>query len=209
MRWVSPFRSALFAFALASLIAPEEAGAVEIFTGPGPTMQTHMDDGLLTQVQRRGGGGMRRGGGGGHRGGGARFAGGGAHRGGAYRGGGARFAGGGYRGGGAYRGGAYRGGRYGVAGGRYGVAGGRYGVAGGRYGVAGGRYGVAGGRYGVWAGRPGWYRWPAGGAIAAGAALGWVSAAAASSWAGYPPQQGLCWYYTDASRHEGFWDSCP
>ena len=100
MRWTSPFRNALLAFALAILVAPEEAGAIEIFTGTGPTMQAHMDDGLLTQVQRRGRGGMRRGGGGGYRGGGA------------YRGGGGRFAGGG--------------GRFGYGGGRYGY-GGRFG----------------------------------------------------------------------------------
>ena len=62
---------------------------------------------------------------------------------------------------------------------------------------------------GAWAARPGWYRWPAGGAIAAGAALGFVSAAAAASWAGSPPAAGLCWYYTDASRQQGFWDQCP
>ena len=61
----------------------------------------------------------------------------------------------------------------------------------------------------VWAGRPGWYRWPAGGAIAAGAAIGFVSAASAAAWAGAAPAPGLCWYYTDPSRHQGFWDACP
>jgi len=61
----------------------------------------------------------------------------------------------------------------------------------------------------VWVGRPGWYRWNPGGAIAAGAAIGFVTAAAAASWAGAPPQQGLCWYYTDPSRRQGFWDACP
>jgi len=64
-------------------------------------------------------------------------------------------------------------------------------------------------RGGAWVGRPGWYGWPAGGAIAAGAAIGFVSAAAAASWAGAPPASGLCWYYTDASRQQGFWDQCP
>ena len=59
---------------------------------------------------------------------------------------------------------------------------------------------------GVWAGRPGW---SPGGAIAAGAAIGFVTAAAAASWAGPPPQTGLCWYYTDPSRTQGFWDACP
>ncbi len=55
--------------------------------------------------------------------------------------------------------------------------------------------------------RPGWYRWPAGGAIAAGAAIGFATAAAVT-WA-TPPQPGLCWYYTDASQRNGFWDACP
>ena len=61
---------------------------------------------------------------------------------------------------------------------------------------------------GGWA-RPGWYGWPAGGAIAAGAAIGFVSAAAVAAWAPAPPQPGLCWYYTDPSQHNGFWDTCP
>ena len=62
---------------------------------------------------------------------------------------------------------------------------------------------------GVWVGRPGWYRWAPGGAIAAGAAIGFVGAAAAMAWAPPPPQPGLCWYYTDPSRTQGFWDACP
>lgn len=57
-----------------------------------------------------------------------------------------------------------------------------------------------------WA-RPGWYRWTPGGAIAAGAAIGFVTAADAT-WA-TPPRPGLCWYYTDPSRQDGFWDDCP
>src|SRR6185437_4783830 len=61
---------------------------------------------------------------------------------------------------------------------------------------------------GAWA-RPGWYRWPAGGAIAAGAALGFVTAATAVAWAGAAPAPGMCWYYTDPSRTQGFWDYCP
>jgi hypothetical protein len=56
--------------------------------------------------------------------------------------------------------------------------------------------------------RPPWYRWPAGGAIAAGAAIGRTSAATAAAWAGPPPQAGLCWYYIDPSRRRGFWDAC-
>lgn len=59
-----------------------------------------------------------------------------------------------------------------------------------------------------WA-RPGWYRWPAGGAIAAGAALGFVAAGAAVAYAGAAPAPGMCWYYTDPTRTQGFWDTCP
>jgi hypothetical protein len=62
--------------------------------------------------------------------------------------------------------------------------------------------------YAGWA-RPGWYRWAPGGAIAAGAAIGFVAAATAASWAGAPPAPGYCWYYTDPSRTQGFWDACP
>ena len=61
---------------------------------------------------------------------------------------------------------------------------------------------------GGWA-RPDWYRWPRGGAIAAGAALGFVTAATAVAWAGAAPAAGMCWYYTDMSRTQGFWDYCP
>ena len=60
----------------------------------------------------------------------------------------------------------------------------------------------------AWA-RPGWYRWPAGGAIAAGAALGFVAAGAAVAYAGAAPAPGMCWYYTDPTRTQGFWDTCP
>jgi hypothetical protein len=60
---------------------------------------------------------------------------------------------------------------------------------------------------GGWA-RPGSYRWPVGGAIAAGAAIGFVTAATAASWAGAAPAPGMCWYYTDPSRTQGFWDYC-
>jgi hypothetical protein len=61
---------------------------------------------------------------------------------------------------------------------------------------------------GGWA-RPGWYRWPRGGAIAAGAAIGFVTAATAVAWAGAAPASDMCWYYTDPSRTQGFWDYCP
>ena len=112
------------------------------------------------------------------------------------------------------RGGAVaRGPRGAVARGPHGgvAARGRYGGA-----VARGPHGnvaVRGGyRPGVAAG--GWYRptsywWRPGGAIAAGAAIGFVSAAAAASYAGRPPAPGYCWYYTSAQRSQGFWDACP
>jgi hypothetical protein len=48
-----------------------------------------------------------------------------------------------------------------------------------------------------------------GGPIAAGTAIGSVSAATAAAWAGAPLQPGYCWHYTDASRTQGFWDACP
>jgi hypothetical protein len=106
---------------------------------------------------------------------------GGGHGGGGFHGGGhGGYHGGGYHGG-VRHGGAYHGGAY-----------------------RGGRH-YGGGA--AWV-RPG-YRWPPGGAIAAGAAIGVISAAAAAAWASAPPQPGLCWYYTDASRRTGFWDTCP
>jgi hypothetical protein len=64
-------------------------------------------------------------------------------------------------------------------------------------------------RYGGWA-RPGWYRWGPGGAIAAGAAIGFIAAAGAAAYATAPaPAPGMCWYYTDPYRRAGFWDYCP
>ena len=63
-------------------------------------------------------------------------------------------------------------------------------------------------RTGGWV-RPSRYFWPAGGAIAAGAAIGFVAAGTAAAWAGAPPAPGYCWYYTDPSRTQGFWDVCP
>ena len=102
-----------------------------------------------------------------------------------------------------YRGGKYVGPRGGVY--RYG------GAAVVRPGVV--RPGVAvvrpGYRYGGWA-RPGWYRWGPGGAIAAGAAIGFIAAAGAAAYATAPaPAPGMCWYYTDPYRRAGFWDYCP
>ena len=78
----------------------------------------------------------------------------------------------------------------------------------GRTAVVGPRGNVAVTGRGGWA-RPGWYRWPRGGAIAAGAAIGFVTAATAVAWAGAAPAPGMCWYYTDPSRTQGFWDYCP
>jgi hypothetical protein len=63
-------------------------------------------------------------------------------------------------------------------------------------------------RPGGWV-RPANYWWRPGAAVAAGAAIGFVSAATAAAWAGSPPGPGYCWYYTDASRTQGFWDQCP
>jgi len=89
-----------------------------------------------------------------------------------------------------------------------GIVGSRSGAAVRRKSVVGPRgNGVVAGQ-GRWA-RPFWYRWPVGGAIAARAAIGFVVAASASPWAGLPPEDGMCWYYTDASRSHGFWDYCP
>jgi hypothetical protein len=60
---------------------------------------------------------------------------------------------------------------------------------------------------GAWVGRP--YRWAPGGAIAAGAAIGVLAVGTAVAWAPPPPQPGLCWYYSDPSQRNGFWDTCP
>lgn len=57
--------------------------------------------------------------------------------------------------------------------------------------------------------RPTGYWWRPGGAIAAGAAIGFVGAATAAAWAGAAPGPNMCWYYTDSSRTQGFWDACP
>jgi hypothetical protein len=62
-------------------------------------------------------------------------------------------------------------------------------------------------RGGPWV-RPRAYWWPIGGAVAAGAALGMIAASTAT-WAGTPPGPGYCWYYTDPTQRQGFWDQCP
>lgn len=59
-----------------------------------------------------------------------------------------------------------------------------------------------------WA-RPGRYWWRPGGAVVAGAAIGFVAATTAVAWAGAPPAPNMCWYYTDPGRTQGFWDVCP
>jgi hypothetical protein len=58
--------------------------------------------------------------------------------------------------------------------------------------------------------RPANYWWPVGGAIAAGAAIGYLGSNAAYAYAGSSaPGPGYCWYYTDQSQTQGFWDVCP
>jgi hypothetical protein len=116
---------------------------------------------------------------------------------------------GGRGGGGARAGGFHGGGARGFHGGGARVHHGGVAVRGGAYrGAA-----VRGGVYRGAAVRGAWargYRWPAGGAIAAGAAVGFLTAGAAAAYATTrAPAAGLCWYYTDASRSSGFWDTCP
>jgi hypothetical protein len=82
-----------------------------------------------------------------------------------------------------------------------------HGGGGGHFHGGGAHWSGGGARWGGWA-RPGRYWWPAGGAVAAGAAIGFVSAATAAAWAGAAPGPNMCWYYTDASRTKGFWDGC-
>jgi hypothetical protein len=58
--------------------------------------------------------------------------------------------------------------------------------------------------------RPAAYWWRPGAAVAAGAAVGFVSAAAATAYVNSrPPGPGYCWYYTNPQRTQGFWDLCP
>jgi len=186
---------------MATLIcfAAPQAEAVEVY-GAG-TAAAQLNGGPLVLV-RAGRGGVRHGGGGMHRGGGARH--GGMHHG---------NRGGAHRGAYAHRGSVHGGNRYAHRNGNRNVNRNinrnvnrnvyrnvnrnvyRAGV-------------YRSGYYGRWA-RPGGYWWPVGGAVAAGAAIGFVSAAAAASWAGAAPGPNLCWYYTDPSRQQGFWDACP
>jgi hypothetical protein len=59
---------------------------------------------------------------------------------------------------------------------------------------------------------PGWRRptadwWRPGAAVVAGAAVGFVTAAAATSYVNSRlPGPGYCWYYTSPRRTAGFWD---
>ena len=61
------------------------------------------------------------------------------------------------------------------------------------------------GACGGWVG-PGWYWWPPGGADAA---IRFVQARNAPAYAGPQPAPATCWYYTEPSRIQGFWDYCP
>ncbi len=185
MNWTNPFKNALFGLALIGFSMPQ-AEAIEIMSGTVPAI--HSTDALSTIAVQRGGG---------HRGGGT-------HR-------------PGHRPGGGHR----PGNRPGIPGHRPGHPGNRPGHPGNRPGRPGHRPGHPVHRPGrpvyrpgfrggaVWVNRPSWYRWGPGGAVAAGAAIGFVTAVTAAAWAGAPPQAGLCWYYTDPSRRQGFWDVCP
>lgn len=135
------------------------------------------------------------------------FHGGGHHGGGHWGGRPGGHAGGGHWGGrpGGGHGGHWGGHAGGHAGGHWGGHGGHWA---GRPGYHGGAWGRPGGYYGGW-NRP-YYGWNPGGAIAAGAAIGFLTAATATAYAASrPPAPGLCWYYTDPSRRAGFWDYCP
>ena len=197
MNWSNQLRNVLVALSLVGLGAPE-AQAIEMYGEPGAAVQTSND--ALTFVRAGRGGGAPR-----HAGG---------HRGGMHR----------------PPGGMHRppGGMHRPPGGVHRPPGGVHRPPGAR--PPGGVHRPPGGRPPVhrppvhrppmhrppvvvrppvvWGGRPGWYRWSPGGAVAAGAALGWMAASAAT-WAGPPPQAGLCWFYTDPSRRQGFWDICP
>ncbi|WP_089176524.1 hypothetical protein [Bosea sp. AS-1] len=60
-----------------------------------------------------------------------------------------------------------------------------------------------------WA-RPPSYWWHPGMAVVSGAAIGFVTAAAATAYANSrAPAPGYCWYYTNPQRTQGFWDICP
>jgi hypothetical protein len=74
--------------------------------------------------------------------------------------------------------------------------------------VAVGPRGAVAVRRGAWVRPPNYWRRP-GGAIAAGAAIGVIGAAAATAYvATRPPAPNYCWYYTNSARTQGFWDVC-
>ena len=115
--------------------------------------------------------------------------------------------GGGHRGGGGYHGG------HNVVGGGHNNYHGGHNVVGGGHNDYHGGHNVYRGGHNVYVGGGGWrrsYGWAPGGAIAAGAAVGFMTAATAAAVASSrAPAPGLCWYYTDASQRAGFWDNCP
>ncbi|CAH1654831.1 conserved hypothetical protein [Hyphomicrobiales bacterium] len=95
-------------------------------------------------------------------------------------------------------------------------------VAGGGYVARGPRGNVVAGRGAVVAGpgyrpvpvqpwaRPASYWWHPGMAVVSGAAIGFVTATAATAYANSrAPAPGYCWYYTNPQRTQGFWDVCP
>jgi hypothetical protein len=168
--------------AIATLLcfAAPQAEAIEVY-GAGAAA-TGLDDGLIVHVR---GGGARHGGGGHRHGGGGMHRGGGMHH-------------------GMNRGNVNRGGHVAHRGNFHGAN--RNVNRDVNRNVN--RNVYRAGNWGNWS-RPGRYYWPVGGAVAAGAALGFVGAAAAASWAGAAPRPNLCWYYTDPSRRQGFWDACP
>jgi hypothetical protein len=59
-------------------------------------------------------------------------------------------------------------------------------------------------------GRPvrGWSARPHYGTIVAGVALGAVIGVAVANAAPTPPAANLCWYWSDSSRTQGYWDYC-
>lgn len=194
MKGLGPISRAIAIATLMCFAAPQ-AEAIEAY-GAGAAA-TQLDDGLIVQVRGGRGGGTHRGGGGMHRGGGIHH---GANCGGVNRGG--------Y----AHRGNFHGANRYGNRNINRNVncnvnRNVNCNVNRNAYRNV-NRNVYRAGHWGNWA-RPGGYWWPTGGAVAAGAALGFVSAAAAASWAGAAPGPNLCWYYTDASRQQGFWDACP
>jgi hypothetical protein len=67
---------------------------------------------------------------------------------------------------------------------------------------------AAAGACGGWFG-PGWYWWPPGSAVLVGAAIRFVEPRNAPAYASPQPAPATCWYYTEPSRIQGFWDYCP